>query len=576
MTVQEYLNKKGFDYQIKNRPSGRTAVMNCPFCNTNEKSFAISIETGAYNCMRKNNCGVSGSWYNFMKHFGDDFKSLHDNFYFSNPKQYKKPMVHSEKISDSMIEYFKSRKISHDAIKYFKIGRKDNSIMFPFFKNKELLNVKYRKIGTKEFYREQGCMPILFNQDNIETDYLIIVEGEVDSMSLYEYGLFSTSIPSGVNDMGWIENDWNFLERFNSIYIIMDNDIAGQSVVEKMVERLGRWRCKNVLLPFKDINECLMNSVSKDDIHKIIFDDCQDFGMDEIKSPIQFESELIDYVSNPNKSNGNVCGSSELTNILKGWRKQELTVWTGRNGSGKSTFVNQEIEHIIESGLRACIGSFELPPKIYLLWLLKQHYKKDNLTSNEISEGLKYYSGKLFIFDIVGNVKKENLFNLMEFASRKYGIDHYVIDSLMKINLDVSELKILGEQKNLVSELSDFTKKFDCHIHLIAHPRKGKDDSDIPGKSDVAGNSNITDLADNVIIIHRYTEKQLEEMFKKTAKQYSARLAVEKNRAHGFIGHFNLNFSPEIKCFKTDSQLNDDIAVLGINKIKSYDNRYGE
>ena len=47
----------------------------------------------------------------------------------------------------------------------------------------------------------------------------------------------------------------------------------------------------------------------------------------------------------------------------------------------------------------------------------------------------------------------------------------------------------------------DFAKRNACHVHLVAHPRKGKDESGTPGKMDVAGSSKITDGADNVFSV---------------------------------------------------------------------------
>ena len=56
-------------------------------------------------------------------------------------------------------------------------------------------------------------------------------------------------------------------------------------------------------------------------------------------------------------------------------------------------------------------------------------------------------------------------------------------------------------QKKAVQLIADFAKRHGVHVHLVAHPRKGSDESREPGKMDVAGSSKITDGADNVLSV---------------------------------------------------------------------------
>ena len=62
-------------------------------------------------------------------------------------------------------------------------------------------------------------------------------------------------------------------------------------------------------------------------------------------------------------------------------------------------------------------------------------------------------------------------------------------------------LETAAGKKIAVQLIADFAKRHGVHVHLVAHPRKGADESREPGKMDVAGSSKITDGADNVISI---------------------------------------------------------------------------
>ena len=554
MNVLEYIQSKNYNYRLK----GNEAIFNCPFCGDTENKFAINIITGAYNCLHSNRCGVAGKSIESLKYkLGDIVKRDYSSNFQYEKKVYDTPKTDIKPADQRLYQFFNNRGISKTTVDVFGVRSFNNEIAFPYYKDGKRVAIKYRGLNEKRFRDEKNCMPVLYGQDLIDTSYLIICEGQIDAMSAYEYNIKAVSVPSGVNNMKWIENDWDFINKFEIIYIMMDNDHAGQSSVEKLVSRLGRYRCKNVVLPEKDLNECLIKKYSQNDIEEIIFDKSIDFDMKEIKCPTQYIDELSFYMENPELTYGLKTNLEKLTDILKGWRKKEVTVWTGRNGSGKSTFLNQEIIHLIDSGSICCIGSFELPPIIYLAWLMRQHYRKQNVSRQEIEKGLKHYAGRLLIFDIVGEINKTNLFELMEFASMKYGVDHFVIDSLMKIHLGVAENKIYGEQKKVVSDLSDFSKKYDCHIHLVAHPRKSTSDENIPDKGDIAGSGDITNLADNVIVIHRVSDEQKEKFLRDNKEAYDTWLKVLKNRAHGEEGGFGLFFESQSKRFQENNPVFD-------------------
>lgn len=554
MTVRDYLNQKGFEYKEISNSSGLHANMNCPNCG-DPKTFSISLTNGAYNCLRLNKCGIRGSFTDFQKLFNDEPIYLDSDKFIKLKKSYKVPEDKSEPVNSKVIEYLKKRKISEDVIKFYPIGYLDNAIIFQYHKNKKLVNIKYRSLHEKKFWKEKDCMSVLWAQDLINDKNLVITEGEIDVLSFAEYGIKSVSVPSGAKDLTWIENDWDFLEQFKTIYLALDNDEAGQGSIDEIVKRLGIWRCRNVKLPFKDANECLMNDVSKTIIQDC-FRNAQSYDLAELKSCANFSHDIIEYKNNSDKLNGITTSSIGLTTIMKGWRDEELSIWTGQNSSGKSTYLSQEILHLIEKEKRVCVGSFEMPPRKYLWWLLKQYNadklfsELDKLTDQDVKESLDELSDSLFVIDILGTIQEDKLFEIIEFAYRKYGITVFVIDSLMKVDLTTDIQKLLGEQKKFVSKLKDFASNFKSHIHLVAHPRKANNDEDVIGKSDVAGSGDITNLADNVFVLHRFSEDEKNKRAEKNKEDVDSLLFVKKNREMGTTGHIGLKFNEYSKTFE--------------------------
>ena len=70
MDIRQFLNQQGWSWTEKQRPSGLIAEMTCPFCKSKEKSFAVSLNDGAFSCFRLNNCGVKGSFWDLQKMLG--------------------------------------------------------------------------------------------------------------------------------------------------------------------------------------------------------------------------------------------------------------------------------------------------------------------------------------------------------------------------------------------------------------------------------------------------------------------------------------------------------------------------
>ena len=555
--VLNYIEKKGFPY----RRRGDELMMNCPFCpdGDKERKFAINVITGAFNCLHLNGCGVRGSFWDLQKKLGDNPEKLNSPRTFVNNKKktYKLPEKEVVEIEGKSIavdqipvfEYLQGRGFTAETIKHFHIGAKANTVMLPFYKNGKLANIKYRDIVEKhKMYQEKDAEPLLFNRDNVQGHEIIICEGEYDAMALHQYGIEAVSVPNGATGMQWVEGEWEFLETFKKIYLCFDSDSAGREGAITLAGKLGMWRCVIVTLPYKDANECLKKGTPLDDI-KQCFENAMELTPESIVSPVFFGEKIKKIFAAGASLFGTATAWDMLTDILKGWRGGEVSIITGRNGSGKSTFLNQSLLDLAKRGERTCIYSGEMPPERYLRWALVQMAEKDHLDSTEVDIYLEWMNGRVYIINTVGSVEPVKLLEDFEYAARRYDCKHFVIDSLMKVNLDLSDE--YNEQKRFVSSLCDFTKKFNVHAHLVAHPRKTMSDSDEPGKVDVKGNSNITDLADNVIVLFRTEADKIEKARSQGKDVADTVVYVKKNREFGIEGRVQMYFNTVSKKFFT-------------------------
>lgn len=545
MTVIEYLHGKGFQF----RRRGDEGLMDCPFCDDKEKKFSINLVNGAFNCLHLNTCGVKGSFTDFQRKLGDTPIQLHGKRFVNEPRRsYSKPRIEISKPVDKVREYLHRRGFSDSTINYFKIGSENgDTVMIPFYRNGELTTIKYRSITDKKKMRtEANTEPILLNRDNIEKDGLVICEGEYDAMALHEYGIEATSVPMGAGNFQWVDNEWEYLETFESIYICFDNDSAGQDAAHKLAIKVGEYKCRLVKLPRKDANACLLDKVKGVDIISC-FSNAEEMKPETIVDPIHFRDKIQHIFIKGGALFGTPTPWPKLNGILKGWRDGEVTVWSGRNGSGKSTVLNQVFIDLAEKNVKSCIYSGEMPPERYLRWAIIQYLKNDYPAPDRIDEVLTWLSGKVKILNVTSGIEPDKLLGDFEYAARRYGVKHFFIDSLMKIRFrGQDEYK---DQHDFIQSLSGYAKKHNCHVHLVAHPRKTESDDDETGKVDIKGSSHITDECDNVIVLHRLSETKKEAVKKKNAQPADMKLFVKKNREFGIEASVNMMFDTATKTF---------------------------
>lgn len=405
------------------------------------------------------------------------------------------------------------RKISIGTLKRFDIHFENDEIIFPYYRNNELIFIKYLKIerldGKKQIRCESNCEPCLFGWQTIgKLDRSVtICEGEIDAMTLWQYGFPALSVPFGAgkgNKQKWIEYEYDRLSQFDEIFICMDNDKPGHESALDIAERLGVHRCRIVKLPLKDANECLKNGISKEVIQNF-FRDSNTLDPEELKSSHTFTNKVIDKFYPPE---GESLGYDPTWDKAKDkikFRPSEISVWTGINGHGKSQFLGQLILGFIEQNAKVCIASLEIKPERLLMRLARQAGATDMPSPEYIKAIHDWYGDKLWLFDLVGTAKSKRLLEVFIYARQRYGIDIFVIDSFMKLDIAEDDYKA---QKAFMEQLCDFKNQYNCHVHIVVHPRKGANELTPPGKLDNKGTGALSDLADNCFTIWRNKEKE--------------------------------------------------------------------
>lgn len=398
-------------------------------------------------------------------------------------------------LTDATIEAFKIAEQSRDG---------KNVAVFPYLRDGELVNVKYRDIADKRGMRQEaGAEPCLFGWHLIDprARSVAITEGEIDAMTLHQCGIPALSVNAGAGNHQWIENDWERLERFSEIFVCFDNDEAGQKGLREVLQRLGIDRCKPVKFGAKDANQWLQDGAGADDFAEALRN-AKPNDPDELVSVADFFAQVkaLLYPTSEAQQLPVLKVGSRLEDCFE-FRPGELSVWTGINGHGKSLMLGQVMVGLMEQGERVCVFSGEMPPVQQARRLIRQCTGTCRPTPAYIDATAAWVRDRMWLFNVVGSATIARLVEVFRYAAKRYGIRQFVIDSLMMTDVPEDGPGALSKQKEAVQALTAFAKAYGAHVHLVAHPRKAKDETAAPGKMDVGGSGKLTDAADNVFSV---------------------------------------------------------------------------
>lgn len=212
-------------------------------------------------------------------------------------------------------------------------------------------------------------------------------------------------------------------------------------------------------------------------------------------------------------SSGLETGFEDLDTLLGGLVYGSLTVLTGEPGSGKSTLLNQIIAQNLMNGHKCLLYSGELTGFNILQWFMRTVANPSDLAEFKSKVGTyydvnshgeynirKWIENKLFVFSEDVKSSIDNLTTSIEYLIRTKDVKLFVLDNMMTI--DNSGLEEYEKQKKLAKKLKELARRHNVCVILVAHPKK-KNDRDKYHMHDVAGASEVVNLADYELILTR-------------------------------------------------------------------------
>ena len=459
--------------------------------------------------------------------------------------------------------YFEQRKISRETLDALDVRQdSEGNAVFNYYDTNDVLTMVKYKPSHKVQHGQAKCWcqqnsdtaPLLFNMNRINVNSpLLICEGEPDCLSAIEAGFKNAvSVPLGSSNLHWIDENLEWLDQFDSIIICADNDDAGVKMQKECVPRLGSWRTKVVDIPAipigntgrvtKDLNEILY-VCGKDKVLELI--------LDAKDSPVPSVADLSDvepteYEDVDGVTTGLKAIDDELMRLFFG----TLTIVSGQPGSGKSSLLTQLACNSLDNDIGTWLFSGELPNGVEKSWFnyifagprnitdaisrRGNPYKKISTTT--LAEINKTYKGRWHIYRDDYDNTLDKLIASMTDTVRKYGARCLILDNFMCIDTETSEEE-LRSQTDTIKKLIEFAKKYQVAVILVCHPRKMDAGTNV-GIYDIAGTSNIVNLAHRTIGLRRVTDAERENAAKYSEKRrqllkYDVIVTIVKDRMFG-------------------------------------------
>ena len=528
----------------------------CPVCSHNRKPenrkakcAMYDWERGLGTCM---NCDTVFQLHTFKRKGG-------------GTKEYVLPeWRNNTNLSDAAIKWFESRGISQKTLTDMKISEGQewmpqvnnnvNTIQFNYFINEQLINTKFRD-GRKNFKLVKGAEKVFYNINNIVNhDWCVIVEGEMDALSLYEVGITNViSVPNGATlnrlNLDYLDNCIEYFDDKQKIILATDSDEAGQNLQQELIRRFGAEVCW--LADFgihKDANDLLIadgRNALIDAIHNSTA-----VPLENVVTVNDINDELEEFIHEGFKP-GYQVGLDNFDSIFSTYTGQFITV-TGVPSSGKSDFVDRmAVGYQMKYGWKTAFASPENKPTFLHAHKLIRKIggwmpKKEDLGGDKWNRCFEVVDDNFYFieaerYDLDAVLKKG-----AELVKRK-GIKCLVIDPYNKVKMKgAGDLSITDATMEYLAKIEAFAKKYDVLVIIVAHPTKmyKKDDGTIdePTMYNIKGGGEWYDASYHGLLVHRnYTNNTVKV---KVLKVKFQNLGENQAEAHFKWNHASGDYMP--------------------------------
>ena len=393
---------------------------------------------------------------------------------------------------------------------------------------------KYRYL-PKDFSRNSGLKnEWLFGMDKFNAGsgkYVTVCEGEVDTLSVFEMlgrnwpvvGTPGATVPEKL-----LVNCKDWLDSFEQIIIVPDNDKAGSKLVDKLVKVFPNKVHIVSITKYKDANEFLVNGDTTD--FKFAWSNRQKYVPPNI---YHTQKQFKDILSNKETANYIPTPITAFNDTAKGLMQGHFTVITGMEGQGKTEVLRMFEHHILKHHPDTPIGLLHMEENMQTTLRSFACYEMDvNLRDPEIYEQQdkdevnriinRLTGDRLFMFDMWMDEDPLKLLDQIRYLTEVHGCKYVFIDPIQQLAYRFGGLQTEEQILTQMSvQMARLATDFNVGIVATAHVN---DDGNIRSSRMIGKSASVR--------IDLYRDHMAEDpKVRNTSKLY-----VSKNRPVGTTG----------------------------------------
>lgn len=591
--LEDVLTRTGLEYK---QAGDQFVVKDCPFCDRkghaikgkrdNQWKCYFTQESGAHFCHR---CGSKGSFYEYKKLMGLISADIqHAN---GPKKRYKYPEQDKVSTYPMALQWYpdianylmNGRKLKKETLDLYRVGaaiytfqdeagnwnRDEACVTFPWIERSangvEFTNrVKARSLANKSNMRldPAGGRWGLFGWHTVppEAQEIVICEGEYDAMSVWQAtGYPAVSLPNGSRSLP--PELLPYFERFQKIFLWMDDDKAGQEGAQEFARKLGDRRTWIVLTRMgridgsKDANEALKRGESL----QRCLDAAKPVPHQDIITAADLKDDVYREVLNPEEFKGLPFDGflPSLNGFTGGFRTGEFDLITGQTGMGKTTILSQYSIAMAAQGVNTCWASFEIKNKKLAKKMLYQSAKADlsKYPDRLDNEWNKFAELPLWFMKFFGSTDLAKVLDCMDYLIYVHDVKFFLLDNLQFLLAGQGKgFEKFDIQDGAIDKFRQFATNRNVKVTLVIHPKKISKGFELDNSS-FGGTAKATQEADNVYVLQ--------------SGPYYRYLDVQKNREFGNLGTIPYVYDPETHLIR-------ELSIQEIEDRKMLDVESGE